>query len=287
MKKLLVLSLAIALSLLTIAVAGQAQARPGEAGCVSGAGENPDKLLAAGLTADGHLVCFRIDKPGQATDVGVITGLTGDTGLVGIDYRVQNGQLYGVGDNGGLYTIDPLTAVASKVGTLSVALQGSAFGVDFNPAANALRIVSDSGQNLRVTNIDNTMATPLTTIADTTLTTPPATTPTSGVLGAAYTNNDLDPTTATTLFDLNAVANTVQIQSPANSGQLVNTGVLGVDATNGDLDVYTRAGGANEAYAVLVTTGGTVVAEIDLLTAKLGRSRAADGIIDIAIPVNQ
>ena len=28
-------------------------------------------------------------------------------------------------------------------------LEGENFGVDFNPAANALRIVSDTGQNLR------------------------------------------------------------------------------------------------------------------------------------------
>jgi Domain of unknown function (DUF4394) len=38
---------------------------------------------------------------------------TGDTELIGIDYRVQDGKLYGVGDAGGIYVIDPSTAVAT------------------------------------------------------------------------------------------------------------------------------------------------------------------------------
>ena len=34
-------------------------------------------------------------------------GLSGnDTALVGIDFRVQDGKLYGVGNGGGVYTID-------------------------------------------------------------------------------------------------------------------------------------------------------------------------------------
>jgi hypothetical protein len=38
-----------------------------------------------------------------------------------------------------------------------VALQGTRFGVDFNPAANRLRVISDLGQNLRH-NIDDPAA---------------------------------------------------------------------------------------------------------------------------------
>ena len=58
-------------------------------------------------------------------------------------------MLYGVGNGGGVYSIDPATAQASFVSQLSVALDGTSFGVDFNPAAGRLRIVSDAGQNLR------------------------------------------------------------------------------------------------------------------------------------------
>jgi hypothetical protein len=41
------------------------------------------------------------------------------------------------------------SAVATLVTRLTVGLDDTRFGIDFNPAANALRIVSDTGQNLR------------------------------------------------------------------------------------------------------------------------------------------
>ncbi len=49
-------------------------------------------------------------------------GCEGDERLVGIDYRVQDGKLYGVGDAGGVYTIDD-TGAATKVKQLSVELR--------------------------------------------------------------------------------------------------------------------------------------------------------------------
>ncbi|MGW3561218.1 DUF4394 domain-containing protein, partial [Streptomyces sp. NPDC000963] len=38
--------------------------------------------------------------------LGKVSGLKGDGRIVGIDFRVQNGKLYGVGDEGGVYTVD-------------------------------------------------------------------------------------------------------------------------------------------------------------------------------------
>jgi hypothetical protein len=94
-------------------------------------------------------VRFRADSPHRTKDLGSITGLTGlDTTIVGIDFLVQDGKLYGVGNSGGVYTIDTMTATATFVNALSVPLMGTSFGVDFNPAADRLRIVSDLGQNL-------------------------------------------------------------------------------------------------------------------------------------------
>ena len=87
--------------------------------------------------------------PDRTRHIGYVTGLTGtDTALVGIDFRVQDGKLYGVGNGGGVYTIDTTTAEATFVNALTVPLAGTSFGVDFNPAADRLRIVSDTGQNL-------------------------------------------------------------------------------------------------------------------------------------------
>ena len=106
-------------------------------------------LRVIGLTDDGRLVSFRARSPERTRDIGYVTGFTGaDTALVGIDFRVQNGKLYGVGNGGGVYTIDPRTAEATFVNALTVPLAGTLFGVDFNPAADRLRIVSDAGQNL-------------------------------------------------------------------------------------------------------------------------------------------
>jgi len=86
-------------------------------------------------------------------------------------------------------------ARAAKVSQLTVALAGQSFGVDVNPAANRLRIISDTGQNLRH-NLDDPNGAPAagTTATDGMLTVPPATVAAAGVTGAAYTNNDLDPT---------------------------------------------------------------------------------------------
>jgi hypothetical protein len=110
------------------------------------------RVLVFALTDDQRLVRFRECRPDNAVDIGAITGLDpGDAAIVAIDFRVQDGLLYGLGDGGGLYTIDPATAAATPVeaAALTEELDGDEFDIDFNPAADALRIVSDTGQNLR------------------------------------------------------------------------------------------------------------------------------------------
>ncbi len=106
---------------------------------------------------------------------------------------MQDGKLYGVGNGGGVYTIDPSTAAAVFVNSLTVPLAGTFFGVDFNPAADRLRIISDTGQNLA----HNVIAAGV-TAANATLTyTPPPASPVAalGLTAAAYTNNDLNQPT--------------------------------------------------------------------------------------------
>ncbi|MGQ0574435.1 MAG: DUF4394 domain-containing protein [Pseudonocardia sp.] len=215
-----------------------------------------------------------------------ITGLSGDTRLVGIDYRVQDGNLYGVGDQGGIYTITDAGA-ATSVGTLTVPLEGERFGVDFNPAANALRVVSDTGQNLR----QPFAMMPLpATVADTDLTNPaqaPATgtVPATGVVSAAYTNNDTEMTTGTTLFVLDATAGRISIQSPANGGTLAPTGSLGVQIEPASgLDIFSGPDGVNTGYATLQVGGGYELHTVDLLSGKVTRVGAPDGsFTDIAV----
>ncbi|MBE1491359.1 DUF4394 domain-containing protein [Plantactinospora soyae] len=228
-------------------------------------------LRAYGITASGRqLLTFTTDDPTVNDWVRNVTGLSVDTALIGIDFRPQDGLLYGVGNYGGVYTISMPGAVLKKVSQLSVPLHGSMFGVDFNPAANRLRVISDTGQNLRHNISDGSTAG--TTVVDKSLTTPPSTAAATGVTAAAYTNNDLNSDTATTLFALNTVADQVVVQSPANDGLLAPTGRLGPDAgPNAGFDIYSDlANGktvSQTGYAVLMLTDGSATfCTVDLLT---------------------
>ncbi|MER6201097.1 DUF4394 domain-containing protein [Streptomyces sp. NPDC001586] len=248
-------------------------------------------LTAIGLTSDQRLVEFDVDQPSKTQALGRVSGLQGDTKLVGIDFRVQNEQLYGVGDRGGIYTLNTNNARATKVSQLTVPLSGGQFGVDFNPAANRLRVISDTGQNLRH-NIDDAAALLGTTVdgALANPTTPPSTA--MGVTGAAYTNNDLNPATATTLFDVDTMANRISLQSPANAGTLAPTGNLGVDAAlDAGFDIYYNAKtGTNKGFATLGTGSSYSLYEINILNGKAtsrGTFPSRQQVTDIALPLNQ
>ena len=251
----------------------------------SGGSGRSDAPRAVGLVDGTRLVTFSTATAGAVKTTGTLKGLSGDTKLVGIDARIQDKQVYGVGDRGGVYRLDVHAAQASKVLQLSVPLQGSAFGVDFNPVANALRIVSDSGQNLRQSFARTDAGYPA-TVADTPLTTPPTAGTTTGVTAAAYTNNDTDPATATTLFVIGTKDDVVAVQSPANSGTLAPTGKLGVDVTGsvgfditgttGYLAVPSTKGSAkgSQLYRVSLLTGaatpvGTIDAKVSDLALRL------------------
>lgn len=251
-------------------------------------GDNHSRgLEAVGLTADQRLVCFRPERPRLARDIAAVSGLQTDTKLVGIDYRPATGDLYGLGDQAGIYVVDPATATASLVARANVALQGTSFGVDFNPAADRLRVVSDTGQNLRINVADGVTAT------DAPLTNPPN--PATGVTGAMYTNNDADADTGTTLFDVDSALDQVSIQSPPNNGTLVATGKLGVD-TGPDVaaDIYSevRDGStvSNSAFAALSGASGSSFYRVDLLTGAASRTgdfAARNRVVGVAFPQNQ
>ncbi|ALG11833.1 DUF4394 domain-containing protein [Kibdelosporangium phytohabitans] len=230
----------------------------------STAGTAPS-LQVFGILANGTVMAaFKTNTPQQLDWVRSVSGLTGnDKSLIGIDYRVQDGKLYGVANHGGIYTItlpvkpeDPVRV--HKVSQLTVALHGTRFGVDFNPAANRLRVVSDTGQNLRHDTDGGVTA------ADTNLSA-------TAVTAAAYTNNDLHPDTDTTLFVLNTSTDRAAIQSPANSGQIAPTGKLGPDAdTDAGLDIYSDLTGSktatNTAFGTLVVAGVGRFYAVEVLT---------------------
>ena len=73
--------------------------------------------------------------------------------LVGIDVRPLTGELYGVGSDSVMYKLiltGDTSARALPAGPVAPpSLNGTFFGVDFNPVPDRLRIVSNTGQNLR------------------------------------------------------------------------------------------------------------------------------------------
>jgi Domain of unknown function (DUF4394) len=233
--------------------------------------------------------CLALLLVGGAWHV-AITGT--DTALVGIDFRVQDGKLYGVGNGGGVYTIDPTTAEATFVNALTVALVGTTFGVDFNPAADRLRIISDAGQNL-AHNVNDGGVTA--TNAALTYTAPPAMQVAAlGVIAAAYTNNDLNqPSTGTTLFDLDTTLDQVAIQSPPGNGILVATGKLGVDAVAASgFDIYSLLEDgvtvANFPFATLAVNGKYRFYSVNVTTGQaISLGRFDEAVVDIAIPLGQ
>ncbi|GHC71956.1 DUF4394 domain-containing protein [Streptomyces flavofungini] len=250
-------------------------------------------LRAYGITGDGTLMAtFTTDRPTVLDWVRVITGLEGDQKLVGIDYRVQDGLMYGVGDKGGIYTIQtpPTTSdvVVTKVSQLKIALSGNKFGVDFNPAADRLRVISDNGQNLRHNLNDHTTA------KDVALTTPPVSGTTSGVSSAAYTNNDLNATTVTTLFDVNTTSDQVVIQAPANNGTLSPTGSLTIDAgADSGLDIFSYLTNgkttSNAAFASLTPYGANTptLYSVNLFTGEVAAiGKFPLNITDLAITLS-
>ncbi|RYZ41579.1 MAG: DUF4394 domain-containing protein [Myxococcaceae bacterium] len=205
------------------------------------------------LTASGKLVSFNRATPTTLVGSATVTGLPAGESLLGIDYRPADSQLYGLTSGGKIVTLAPETGVATLKSTLAAmsgddnpftALGGTDFAVDFNPVADRLRVVSNTGQNLRI-NVDTGATTTDGTING----------GNSGaqISGGAYTNSFAE-TVSTRLFVLDAATDTVYLQDPPNNGTLSAPAALGVDASavNGyDIDARTNIG-----YAAL-TVGGT------------------------------
>jgi hypothetical protein len=104
------------------------------------------------VTGAMDLVQFNAGQPQRVLQRIRVTGLAAGERLLGIDYRVARGVLYALASSGRLYTLDTATGVLRPVGGAPSALPlaGALFGVDFNPAADRIRVVSDSGQSLRL-----------------------------------------------------------------------------------------------------------------------------------------
>ena len=234
------------------------------------------------LTSDNRLVTF--NRSASAIPNAVrISGLLMGEDLLGIDIRPAGtpaGELYALSDAGRIYTINVSTGAATRKGMLVpdpadttnpfTVLDGTDFGIDFNPVSDRLRIVSNTGQNLRVN--PDTGA----TITDGTLNSAGATR--MGVTAAAYANS-FAAACRTTLFYLDAATNRVLVTNDPNNGVVMDVGALGVnpDSMHG-FEIVTAADGSNTAFAVLLINGAPTLYSIDLFAGLAASSGAVTGL---------
>ncbi|MCH7307996.1 DUF4394 domain-containing protein [Acinetobacter sp. NIPH 1852] len=222
-----------------------------------------------GLSANNQLIHFMANTPNSVKQTN-ITGLKVAEKIIGIDFRFKtttdkSGMLYGLSDQSNLYTINTQTGMATLQSSLKAAtgddnpftmLLGTSFAVDFNPAADRLRVISNTGQSLRI-NVDTGD-----TITDGDL---------NGiddavVSAAAYTNSFQTPIPmiGTELFNLDQGNQLLVKQSPPNDGVLNSIGALGINL--GMDNGFDIAGGDNGFALATVSgmTGPSVLYRIDL-----------------------
>lgn len=183
----------------------------------------PEILALRGNT----LIRITQTAPGTAKATVAVTGLNSGDTLLGIDVRPANATLYGIGSSGVIYTINQTTGAATPGPTAATVPSGTNFGVDFNPVADRLRVVSSTGQSLRI-NVADGVTTVDTPVAYDAADAGNGTTP--AVAAVAYTNNDNDAMTATELFDIESARDVLALQNPPNNGTLTTRGALGANA---------------------------------------------------------
>jgi hypothetical protein len=249
------------------------------------AAAHAEGLLA--LTTTNQLLTFDSSTPGTiATSVGV-TGLVAGETLLGVDQRPATGLLYGLGSTSRLYSINQATGVATQVGSAGAfTLSGTAFGFDFNPTVDRIRVVSNTGQDLRLNPNDGTL-----TATDTALTFAlgdPNAAVTPRVVGSAYSNNTAGAL-STTLFGIDSNLDTLITQGSAggspvspNTGQLFTIGALGFNTS--DLVGFDISGSSGIAYASL-TSPAANASQVFTINLATGAASLL-GTIGGGVPVN-
>ncbi len=229
------ISLGLVAGAATLAVAGAASAAP-----------------VVGLVDDKTLVWFDSES-GEVTNTVEVEGVER---LHGIDVRPANGQLYGIGADGAIVTIDLQSGAATAGATLTEMLPDGVEGmVDFNPAADRIRVMGQDGTNLRVhpetgeTTVDGSLNFDA---ADANAEATPA------VAATAYTNGVIGGTApeSTAMYDIDTGLGALLRQTAPNHGTLATIGELGIEL--GDtvaFDIWAAEGGENTAW---LATGGNL-----------------------------
>ncbi|WP_220472562.1 DUF4394 domain-containing protein [Spirosoma foliorum] len=239
----------------------------------------PDATIYA-LNDANQLLRLNVQNSSAPLSTLVITGVNfaGGERIMSIDFRPATGQLYGVSNQSRVFVINPTTAVARPLTTapFSPAVSGSVVGIDFNPTVDRIRLVTNTGQDLRLH-----PETGLVVATDGAI---------NGVMGAmisevAYTNNNAGVTT-TTLYDIDPATDRLYIQNPPNNGTLTDVGPLGLDIS-GSAGFDISPNDNTQGLVAVQFNGSSELDQINLATGRLQKLGGLPGtIIGLAIPTN-
>src|SRR5215475_8374368 len=212
-------------------------------------------------------VASKVDIKGAAT-------------ILGIDVRPADGMVYGVTSDGNVVTIDVKSGQATMKSKLTETLKsGVTPTVDFNPAADRLRVMGSDGTSHRI-NVDDGKVTVDGSHKYKDGDANAGKTP--KVVAGAYTNS-WKGTQATTLFNIDATTGALVTQAPPNDGVLNTVGSLGM-AVSGPVAFNIVSTGEDKNDGWLVAGGALY--SVDLKTGKaamIGKIEGLSGnLVDIA-----
>lgn len=120
-----------------------------ERGLISGL---PVSTALIGLSPNNELVSLMSGPP--VVDMGVvpITGLRQEEFVLAIDTRPMTGELFGITNQDAIYVINKTTGAATMISQspLSPVPDGDYVAFDFSPQQDVIRLITNTGQNLRI-----------------------------------------------------------------------------------------------------------------------------------------
>lgn len=200
------------------------------------------------LTDNGQLALMSdVNTPGTLAQSVAISGIPSGMIIVGIDYRPNTGELYGLAYNSGavsnnaqLVVINAATGMASVIGSpITLSLGTGGIGFDFNPAVDRIRVVAENGMNYRLHPVTGALVATDGNLAYAISDANVGVTP--HVVACGYTNSYIG-SEATTLFNYDKGLDVLVSQIPPNDGTLntIGTASLSVSAANATtgMDIY-------------------------------------------------
>jgi cysteine-rich repeat protein len=268
--------------------------------------------LDANVLIGSNLAALSTARPAGILPGVAINGIAAGETLVGIDRRPANGYLYALGHHSTnntvqLYLLSSQTALATPLGTAAKFkeadgstddnITGTRFGFDFNPNADRIRVVTDTGKNFRIDPNDGELVdsdfvgTPASVQADGDIM-GPGTPATATLDECAYTNNSVDQT-VTTLYTIDSTNDRLYVQQQPNTGTQNNPGGMGaislapvVGAITG-FDILAGTNTTGGLNGVTTGFGWLVFTPADQTQSSLGRLDLASGAIDMVSGLSQ